>query len=235
MKGVSKTKHQHPLSWYVKEYGLALKTIVNYHHRKPNPWPLDDPRELLRLILQLPGQKPNLTKLQKVALAAPRTSKVQESPPPPIEPLLPKESVKEDDLDERSDLETPGLVGAIAHQVKFLSQEAERAKKDYLREKRPADKAAKFRILQGILQTLHKFQKTAPADELASGNALQKSEVDAAWYRTLKEMRIQLDALPRRLATHPAFKTLDPVRVEEIVRTEKDQILEQLHQGYWIK
>jgi hypothetical protein len=54
MKRRPNTGLLHPLSWYIKHYGIPEQTIINAHRRE---WDLDKPQELLEKLVRAPGPK----------------------------------------------------------------------------------------------------------------------------------------------------------------------------------
>ncbi|MEY2499825.1 MAG: hypothetical protein QOI07_159 [Verrucomicrobiota bacterium] len=78
MKRRPNTGLLHPLSWYIKTYGIPEQTIVNAYRRG---WHLDKPQELLDRLVRAPGPKTSglqnlidfLNVRQKQPAARPRT------------------------------------------------------------------------------------------------------------------------------------------------------------------
>ncbi len=227
--GKSRTTLSHPYSWYEKTYGLSISTVIRYHKKGVD---LDKPADLLARLVSKPGQKPDLKKLQAFVMGREDAVQLPTQKPPKKSALPPPE-------DEEVDLDAVDIDGldeskVLSNELKFLKVECDRARREYQRETNPIDKNVKLKLYQALVNTMRQLAKEAPAAELAAGNVLPKGEVESIWMRAFKETSNQLDALARRLATHPTFRRCDPVEVEETVTAEVNLIKGILEDGSWL-
>lgn len=206
-------------SYYVREYKLTHAILVNAHKRGIN---LDSPKKLLAYLLKRKTSRLcDLSRLQEVATG-------QRSKPRPASPAA--ASAEETPLDPNAPLKV-----GLARQVALLEKEVEESHAAYRKETLPFEKLSLQKIYLANVSALRQLAKVQPDADSASGRVLPVDDVDSAWSRSLKEFRSTLEAMPRRIASSPLFKKLDPVDVEELVSKEVTAILTHLETGSWLK
>jgi hypothetical protein len=129
------------------------------------------------------------------------------------------------------------LMSPLRRQMQFLETEIEQAKIIYSQTKTNGagglEVSSRLKIVTDLISKLQALTKIAPELEQQSKNVLMRVEVEQTWGRFLKELRSQLDALPRRVALHPMFKKIDPVAVEKLLNEERNRVLMVLSSGGW--
>lgn len=81
----------------------------------------------------------------------------------------------------------------------------------------------------------HLRQRSNQKADAESGDYLPRADVEKTWGRAMREFRVTLEAVPRRVATQPMFKKIDPVEVELLLQQEIQAALGRLHQGSWLE
>lgn len=218
------------LMWYTRHYGWSLSTVRNARARR---WPLDDPQELLTKVMASRGKKPPLQILINLANkqtgpatsrgSRQRVSKTADNVPPPPPPSSVPSDVPH------------ALLSGLAAELKRLEAETAQSYANYQAELIPAEKLVKQALYLKNVGALRALAKDAPKADRDAKNTLPVGEVDSAWSRSVKEFRSALEAMPRRVATNPIFKKIDPVDVEELVMKEVQTILSHLETGSWLK
>ena len=189
------------LAHYAELYGLPLGTIANCRRRK---WPLDDPEELFRRFTESPGKKPDLRTLETIVCGE-NTERVKS-----------KEFQSEDDA--------PTLMSELDH----LRKECRRSFADFENEPSPIRRVQLHKVYLQNLKALSALVPLATKAEEEAGRLVSADAVVQQWMRATLEFRAALETIPRRIATHPVFRKLDPVEVEAVLNHEVATVLEQL-------
>jgi hypothetical protein len=228
-KHVKKDKpYKQTLTWYSDTYGIPFQTIRNAQKRG---WPLDNPAELLRHMMASKGKKTNLQGLinivngqQGPSKKSPGSSRNDQNPPP----YTPPGQTESEDV-------AHDLLSGLQAELKRLEAETAQSYANYQAEKLPADKLVKQKLYLANVNALRALAKDAPKADRDAKNSLPIADVESAWSRSVKEFRSECEGMPRRFATNPLFKKLDPVDVEELAMKEVQQILSHLETGAWFQ
>jgi hypothetical protein len=227
----ARTKRKLKLREYMELYGWPLQTVRNACDRG---WPIDDPPELLKKVMASKGKKAPIQKLLNIVNGQPGVPTVdrgqrgnaqnapaskQPPPPPPRDPSAVGEL----------------LFSGLAAELKRLEDETAASYAKYVAEQQPGEKMALQKIYLANVNALRQLAKDAPKADAGAKKVLPISDVDSAWSRSLKEFRSALESMPRRVATQPLFKKLDPVDVEQLVNKEVSEILAHLETGSWLR
>lgn len=116
-------------------------------------------------------------------------------------------------------------IGALGCELARLAKQLESTAKEITRTDEVSRRIALEKLNAQRSATFARLAKQALAAEKELNLLLQKSDVDETWARMLLEFRKGLEQMGRRIATDKLFHGLDPVDVQEIVRTEADQVL----------
>jgi hypothetical protein len=127
------------------------------------------------------------------------------------------------------------LLSGLQAELKRLEAETAQSYANYQAEKLPADKLVKQKLYLANVNALRALAKDAPKADRDAKNSLPIADVESAWSRSVKEFRSECEGMPRRFATNPLFKKLDPVDVEELAMKEVQQILSHLETGAWFQ
>ncbi len=217
---------EHVVSWYVKNYGLPISTVQNYRRRG---WNLDDPKALLEKIMKAHGKKPPLQALLNLVNGqqGPSTVKRGQSrnapkPPDDVPPPPPP-------------TEGSGIKQGLRAELDRLEKEtAESYEKYRFAPEGTADKLVAQKLYLANVNALRALAKDAPKADKDAKNLVPVAEVDSVWSRSLKEFRSAAEALPRREATKPLYRKLDPVEVELSLRGEVSEMIARLEAGSWL-
>lgn len=218
----------HTLMWYSDTYKIPFQTIRNAHKRG---WPLDDPAGLLAKMMASKGKKTNLQGLINLVngQSGPSgksrgSSQNAQNPPAGVAPG----QTKSEDVEH-------SLLGGLQAELKRLETETAQSYANYQAELLPAEKLVKQKLYLANVNALRALAKDAPKADRDAKNSLPIDDVDSAWSRSVKEFRSECEAMPRRVATNPMFKKIDPVDVEELVMKEVQLILTHLETGSWLR
>jgi hypothetical protein len=116
-------------------------------------------------------------------------------------------------------------VGALGRELARLAKQLEDTAKEIARTDEVSRRVALEKLNAQRSATFARLAKQALTAEKELGLLLQKSDVDQTWARMLLEFRKGLEQMGRRIATGNLFHGLDPVDVQEVVRSEADQLL----------
>jgi hypothetical protein len=255
-------KHPHPVPYYADLYQIPLVSMYRYSKRGVN---IDDPKELLDHILLQDGRRevntrnlrtmvpkgykePAKAVARKQQLAHTRAGRVvkpvvrsvpfRKPTQPPVQPDD-KKPAKKAPKTPRSDSErestTIDTLNGFQRELARLEEETNNCYQSYLDTEDPMEKATYWKLWQSMLETWGKLAKIAPDAEKIAGNVVTKSDLEATWMRTFKEIRTMLEAVPRRMATHAAFAELNPVDVEQAWIEETQRLMEALASGDFLK
>jgi hypothetical protein len=116
-------------------------------------------------------------------------------------------------------------VGALGRELSRLSLQLEQTAKEIERTKEPSRLIALEKLNQQRSTNFARLSKQAIAAERELGLLLEKSDVDQTLSRMLIEFRRALEQMPRRVATHPLFHEIDPVKISSLLQAEVDETL----------
>jgi hypothetical protein len=120
---------------------------------------------------------------------------------------------------------------SMGAEVRRLKAEVDDAYKRYKREPDPMMARPLMQNWLKLSSQLASLAKAAPKADLDASQVLVKSDVEAAWTRSVGEFRNTMEQIPRRVAVHSIFKGLDPVDVELTIRREIDVAIHQLYKN----
>lgn len=229
------TGYKHPFDWYSREYNLTLSTI-NLLRRHGAP--LDDPVKVFDMIVNKLRSRPaDLSVLaQKVKEA---TGEMPATPPHLADRLIPLEERRKRQFEMQQtavasaeEIRDDGKRGVTA-ELRRLEEETAKAYRIYAASKDHVEKLANYKVWTALLSEMRKLAKDAPASEREAGRHVPIEEVEAVWTRGLLVFSKSLDTLPRRVATHPLFKKLDPHDVEEFIQSEVSALKTKLYNLNW--
>jgi hypothetical protein len=171
---------------------------------------------------RVPGAAPGSKVVLPVAMT--RGEDITKAPVPKPQPEQPASETEPSGRESVSDQALDGL----RREMKRLQDECDRCYQTYVDTEDPVEKSVNYSLWQKMIETWGDLAKIAPKAEQEAGKLVAASEVEEVWSRACTEMRTHLSNMHRRLSTHPLFRTLNPVEVEEAVLNEVTAVLKVL-------
>jgi hypothetical protein len=169
----------------------------------------------------------------------PRKAPVQ---PTPAKVVPGYEDEEDDVLDQRptgkvtTSASAPELVATdvlegFQLELQRLKQECDKAYRAYETMPDAAVKRELWQTWKSMLDAWGKLAKIAPTAEKEAGQLMRVTDVDAVWSRTFSEMKVELEALPRRISTRSELRAIDPVTIELLVEAEVIKVMTIFKKG----
>jgi hypothetical protein len=222
-----RANYKHTLPHYAKVFSIPEATARKYWRKR---YPLDNPKELLEAILaqKSKGSRTNLKTLQAMAHMT-KTPGPGEAPPDKRDARrssAPRVSAPR--ASTQSEQPPTDALEGLQREMQRLQEETNAAYESYQDCDQPLDKQAYWKIWKEMLEQWGKLAKVAPEAEREAGKMALVTDVEATWRRLLAEAKTTLMTLPRRLATNPVFRALNPVDVEQTALAEVNQVMTAL-------